>query len=60
MTYSHEDIIDALIVIKQTCKDFASCEDGCPFLKDSECCINSTHPIEWTLNETNQKWQAFL
>lgn len=58
MTYSHDDIIDALIVIRTTCEDFKDCEE-CPFWKDEECCINS-NPVDWTLNENNRNWKAFL
>ena len=59
LTYSHDEIIDALIVIRTTCKDSDCCENGCPFWKDEKCCIQS-NPVNWTLNENNRNWKAFL
>lgn len=59
LTYTHDQIIDSLIVIKTTCQDFDCCENGCPFWKDEECCIQS-NPTSWVLNESNQNWKAFL
>ncbi len=58
MTYNHEEIIDALIVIRTTCEDFDDCE-SCPFWKDEKCYINF-NPVDWTLNENNENWKAFL
>lgn len=58
MTYTREDIIDALTVIKVTCEDFDHDEEGCPFWIGERCCITST-PSDWVLNETNRNWKAF-
>lgn len=58
MTYNHEEILDALRVIKTTCEDFRSC-DGCPFDKNDECYLK-LDPPDWVLNETNKNWCAFL
>lgn len=60
MKHTKEEILNALKIIKDECKDI-DCED-CPFLNDENnvCCIQDDPPSSWKIKvETEQTWRAF-
>lgn len=65
MNYTHEEIISALTVIKETCAAHAC--NGCPLARVSpcdgtwDCAISyaSSMPERWNLKEDDQTWRAF-
>lgn len=61
MTYTREQIIQALAVIKITCDECLDCK-LCPFSKgDSKCYINNDreiYPNEWDIID-DKNWKAF-
>ena len=58
-----KDILNALNVIKETCKKYALCE-SCPFYCENsipdanECCIQNNRPDHWKIVDENN-WRAF-
>ena len=61
MTYMHEQIIQALAIIKTTCSESYDC-DSCPLRKgNSDCYINNDcdlYPNEWDIMD-EKNWRAF-
>ena len=55
--YTHEEILNALTVIKEVCA-YHNC-NVCPFNGDNECNIGASNPCDWTLNLSNTLWKAF-
>lgn len=53
-----EKIIDALKTIRDVCDD-STCTD-CPFGRDYHCMIKEYDPVEWMVNEKDEKWYALL
>lgn len=60
MKYSQEKIIEALTIIKETCKENKDCST-CPFSERRNCLISSDRnsPEEWILNE-DKSWKALF
>lgn len=61
MTYSKEEILDALMVIVKTCKEQTSCFT-CPFANSNGVCkITHNSPNEWYMIEKEPEiWRAFI
>ena len=59
MNYTHEEIYNALQIIKDTCNEINHC-GKCPFYFEGECmvCKEDYSPTEWHINDPNQ-WRAF-
>ena len=56
MSYTHEEIINALTVIKEVCKEYSLDCDRCPFFVG--CCRTvGLQPNKWMINE--EPWRAF-
>lgn len=63
MKHTQEEILNALRVIKDTCKEFDN--DGildcpnCPFGNLSgDCILNEKYPLEWNIS-SEEIWRAF-
>ena len=61
MTYTKEEILDALMIIHRTCKEQTNCFT-CPFADDSALCrIMDTSPDTWYMTEKRPEiWRAFI
>lgn len=63
MNYSHEEIINALKIIKDICSGQIDCID-CPFHRGEgcycECIISVESPNGWTLNSPKDIWKALV
>lgn len=59
MKPTHEEILDALEVIKKTCENYKRCEDGCPFY-GMYCSITTQSPRYWEImdEEINDVWRC--
>lgn len=61
MEHSQEEIIRALGIIKDTCKEQTErnpCEN-CPLSKNSRCILQEQTPEEWKIKKSPQVWKAF-
>lgn len=60
MNYSHEEIIKALVLIKDICTCHRTC-DTCPFRTESRDCTFQlrSHPDTWILADDTNDWRAF-
>lgn len=60
LIHSHEEILEALQVIKDTCIRQKDCRT-CPFYSNdkNECEINNVIPSEWEVRENEEIWHAF-
>ena len=61
MKYPQEEIIHALEVIKETCREHEKCAD-CPFYNKSilpSCEIQYDNPEDWQINKDQDVWRAF-
>ena len=61
MKYVPEDIMEALNIIKETCKDHDEDCYMCPFNSGSEegCLIKNEYPNEWNINwDSPTVWRA--
>ena len=60
MKHAQEEIIDALQVIKDTCRDETIDCDNCPFGNDEDLCrLKDRIPANWIINEEENVWRAF-
>ena len=58
MTYTHEEILNALTLIQNICNTTLCSQ--CPFNNEfGECAITQFAPADWELNEPNPIWKAF-
>lgn len=55
--YTHEEILNALTVIKEVCKNHGC--STCPFQRGSRCGIELSEPSGWYLNFPDTPWKAF-
>lgn len=63
MKHAKEEILKALHVIKDTCKENVRCDDNCPFQNSERCLITDrqTSPDKWKINDDNVlKWKGLL
>ena len=59
MTYTQDQILTALHIIKTTCIESDGCE-SCPFANNEDYCrIMNEEPCGWQIN-SNEKWKALL
>lgn len=61
MKHSKEEIINALQVIQDTCKETQApypCEH-CPLSKQGECVLQSQSPDSWKIKASTPVWKAF-
>ena len=60
MKHSQEEILKALRVIKETCKEYGSCSP-CPFSRNGSCVITNVSPHNWRINEDSIVfWKGLL
>lgn len=61
MKHTKEEIITALQIIKDTCRDETIDCDNCPFGNDGNLCrINHDGiPANWKINKEDNVWRAF-
>lgn len=61
-SYSKEDIINALSLIKNICKSNTLC-DACPFSRNvtKKCVVTGDSPMNWDIKEIGEEeiWRAF-
>lgn len=61
MTYTQEEILHALKVIKDTCEEmpeFDPCKH-CPLSKNGNCVLQEQSPEEWKIGPSTPVWKAF-
>lgn len=59
MKHTKEEILKALNVIKDECKEAEACE-CCPFSdKNAFCVFRKDQPYEWDIKATEEVWRAF-
>lgn len=61
MQHTQEEIVNALKVIQDTCKNMKgayACEK-CPFGKNNECVLQEQAPVDWTIKPNHSIWKAF-
>lgn len=65
MKHTREEIIKALHIIKDTCKESYKVENGvsscyyCPFSDGADhCLLNEQSPFAWDIKD-NEPWRAF-
>lgn len=59
MNHTREKILEALNVIKDTCKDACNCET-CPLRSENnDCYIGDKTPFDWNIMVTDDLWRAF-
>ena len=60
MKHTQEEIIKALHVIKDTCKDETIDCGNCPFGNDEDLCrLKDRIPANWIINKEDNVWRAF-
>jgi len=57
MNYTHEEIINALTVIKGICDVYAGECNNCPFFVGEVCYLTKRTPYTWVFAE--EIWRAF-
>lgn len=57
MKTEHEQIVKALIVIKNECD--GNCSGDCYFETAGKCKLRMTSPEDWEINDDN-RWKALL
>ena len=61
MKHTQNEILNALNVIKDTCRESKDCEN-CPFRKKENekiCNITSSVPVHWKTKKVDETWRAF-
>ena len=61
MKHTQEEIINALQVIQDTCKEMHApypCEH-CPLSKNGDCVLQDNPPEDWDIRTSPQVWKAF-
>lgn len=61
MEHSKEEIINALKVLQDTCKErqgLSPCEN-CPLSKNGECVLQERAPDDWKIKASAPVWKAF-
>ena len=60
MKHTQEEILKALQVLKDVCKESNNCKE-CPLGDhNNECCFENGNPAEIELNYNTQVWRAHL
>ena len=62
MKHTREEILNALGVIMDVCKETGEKLEGCyscPFYVNEECMIMCRKPESWSLNDKGAIWRAF-
>ena len=60
MKYSHEEIINALKILKTICLEQETCQN-CPFCNnetEDECLLQKFVPMDYYINEEETVWRA--
>lgn len=58
--YNREEILKALKLIQNICKNEERC-DTCPFGTDNNYCIlQDQSPEDWKIGENTKVWRAFM
>ena len=56
---SNEEVLQALIILRNLCQSYSSCEN-CPcYNKYGNCQIRDENPECYSLNEPEENWYAF-
>ena len=60
MKHSQEEILKALHIIQETCKEHGSCSP-CPLGRTGSCVMNDDCPEEWNINDNSVTvWKGLL
>ena len=54
---NEQKILDTLKYIKDICEEYV-CRN-CPLSNDGICILGTYEPVDWVLNESTKKWNAF-